>query len=94
MRHNFEAFLRQDYISKLSSLFLYFNPKSYSALSTDLNSKSNSVSEYSTCGNVNKERTPKISPEYPVTNTPRSGIVKYHYKCGKVAVKNPLDSRI
>lgn len=43
---------------------------------------------------VNKDRTPKISPEYPVTNTPRSGLVRDSYKCGEDAIKNPLDSRI
>ncbi len=43
---------------------------------------------------VNKDRTPKISPEYPVTNTPRSGLVRDSYKCVEDAIKNPLDSRI
>ena len=36
---------------------------------------------------VNKDRTPKISHEYPVTNTPRSGFVRDSYKCGEDAVK-------
>ena len=29
---------------------------------------------------MNKDRTPKISPEYPVTNTPRSSLVRGCYK--------------
>ena len=36
---------------------------------------------------VNKDRTPKISHEYPVTNTPRSGLVRDSYKCGEDAIK-------
>ncbi len=36
----------------------------------------------------------QTSSDFPVTNTPHSGIVKCRYKCGKDAVKNPLDSWI
>ena len=43
---------------------------------------------------ANKDKTPNISFEFPVTDTPRSSKVINCYKCGEGAVKNPLDSRI
>ena len=43
---------------------------------------------------ADKDRTPKTSSDFPVTNTSRGNLMRDCHKCGEDAVKNPLDSWI